>query len=201
MKIHVITSMAFCILLTTACSLFQKENIEPTGSDGSANYPFLAVGHELHYVYNGSTENDSMSIKIISNPETGTYKAEVSYEPYGSPQVMYYHASGRGLFTSTSGDYMQYDHWWFSLDAALDEFWSRDTPGFLYTYQLVAKNVTVTTPILHHTYINCYKITGKKFQGLGIDTIYFRPDIGIVFFDGVETQYELAHKNFVSRNP
>jgi hypothetical protein len=188
--------MAITILLTTACSLFEKEIVSPVSTDGSANYPFLGIGHELHYAYQGSTGTDSMIIKFVSSPATGTYKAEISYKPEGSPSTTYYHANDKQLYTSLNGDYMQYEHWWFSQEANIGDFWSRNVPGFLYTYQLLEKNVTVHTPVLHRTFTHCYKMTGKKFSREGIDTIYFKPDMGIVFFDGVEGKYELAYRNF-----
>lgn len=194
------SGMALAVLMgLLACT--REETIDPLHSDGSHNFPWLQVGHELHYVYDFSNGADSLIIRILSSPAPGTYKAEMRYAPSGISQVLYYHANGKQLYTSTNGNYLQYDHWWFSLEANVGDFWSRNTPGILYTYQLEGIHKRVETPQLKRIYEDCYQISAKNPFGNGIDTIYFKPGSGIVYYDGADGHYELARTNFSIPNP
>jgi hypothetical protein len=197
MKKYIIGVMTLFILFTTTqCTKVETGTIIKNCTDGSANYPWLGVGHELHYAYAGFNGDDSMIIKVLSNPSPGTYRTEISFKPSGKSDIVYYHACGKDLYTSHNGNYLEYEHWWFSLNSNVGDFWSRSTPGILYTYQLDAKNITVRTSFLHQTFTNCYKFTAKNPLGNGIDTIYFKTDAGVVFYDGVNGQYELVYKNY-----
>ena len=202
---HLLILSFFNLLIFTSCEAFQStqsssgstgNSTPPACTDGSSNYPWLKAGYELHYYYKGSVKSDSMIVKVISATSPGSYKAEIRYPAAGKTNTIFYHACGQDLYTSSTGNYYQYKYWWFSLTARVNELWSRETPGFLYTYQLMGKNVSVTTPTLKRTFTNCYKFTGHDpFNNLN-DTIYFKPDIGVVYFSGTKERYELAGKNF-----
>ena len=191
MKKLFILSFALLILSATSC----KKKSNDSCIDGSSNFTHLAVGHELVYALYGSSY-DTMVVTNLLKSSPGTYKSTITFNPSGPVQNIYYSACGRDLAPSTTGDYQQYDHWWLSLDAKAGDSWSRSFNGSVYNYTLYSINATVTTPVLGNTYTNCYKFSYHSNAGLFTDTIYFKPDSGIVFYDGASSSYELVRKNF-----
>jgi hypothetical protein len=189
-----------CALISNTQSSTPSNTITPC-NDGSSNYSWLRVGHELHYAYKGPVKSDSMLIKVVSSPSAGNYRTQVTYPGSGKSYDLYYHACGPELYTSTNGDRKQYKYWWFSIQVKVGDLWSREVPGFLYTYQLMGKNVTVKTTLLRQTIFNCYMFTGHDPFNNITDTIYFKPDAGIVYYAGVKEKYELAYKNFGGPKP
>ncbi|MCB9034947.1 MAG: hypothetical protein H6553_14005 [Chitinophagales bacterium] len=198
MKKYFFLLISLSLLLVVSC---KKDSINDANNsdctDGSVNFPYLGVGHELRYIYSDWTSGaDSMIVKNESMPSVGTYQSTLTYKP-GSSSTIYYHACGKDLYTSLDGNYNQYSHWWISLDAQVGDTWTRTLNGTVYSYELFSKNATVTTLSLENTYTNCYKYTFQSSTSLfGPDTIYFKPDIGVVYYDGVTAWYELASKNF-----
>jgi len=190
------TLTSILILSFTSCKKDKTTN--PDCTDGSANFTHLGVGHELRYVfYSFSLAEDSMIVKNISVPTAGTYKSTITFLPSNNPTDIYYHACGMDLYTSLDGNFNQYGHFWLSLSANVGESWSRSLNGRTYTYKLYSKDATVTTPSLNKTFTNCYKFTYQSNTSFfGADTIYFKPEIGIVYYEGFDASYELASKNF-----
>ncbi|MDB5226168.1 MAG: hypothetical protein JWN78_361 [Bacteroidota bacterium] len=185
---------AFIICSAISC---KKKSSNSLGacSDGSANFTHLGIGHELVYAFYGFSD-DTMIVRNLSTTSAGTYKSTITFEPSGTAQDIYYTACGKDLYTSLNGDYTQYGHYWLSLDANVGDSWTRTLNGSVYNYKLYSKDATVTTPFLGNTYTNCYKFSYRSNTGFFTDTIYFKPDMGIVFYDGFSASYELVRKNF-----
>jgi hypothetical protein len=166
--------------------------------DGSANFTHLGVGHELKYVfYSSSSADDTMLIKNNSTDSNGTYKSFISFLPSNKTSEVFYHACNKDLFISTNNNIDQYGHSWLSLDANIGDTWTRTIDNKRYTYMLYSKNDSITTPVLNQNFTACYKFS---YQGsssfFDADTIYFKPDIGIVYYHGTLSSYELFSKNF-----
>lgn len=187
--------LTFFILISSCKKEKQKEFI---CDDGSANYTFLGVGHELKYIFNDTfSTDDTMIISNISTDSNGTYKSTITLFPSNSITNIFYHACGKNLYTSTNGNIEQYSNYWISLDKNIGDTWTRKLSDNIYTYKLYDKNASITTPILNNTFTDCYKFTYQSNSIFyGADTIYFKPDIGIVYYNGLSSTYELASKNF-----
>lgn len=184
--------LAVFIFSVVAC---KKKSSTPECVDGSANFTHLGIGHELVYALYGFSD-DTMIIRHLSSPSAGTYRSVLDFGPSGTANDIYYHACGREFYTSVNGDYTQYGHWWFSLDANVGETWTRSLNGSVFNYKLYDKNATVTTPVTGNTFSGCYKFSYQSNTGFFADTIYFKPDSGIVYYNGFAASYELVRKNF-----
>lgn len=191
-------SILICIvtILFSACKKNKDTALECT--DGSINYTFLGVNYEWQYIYHSNTNAiDSMVIKIDSITSAGNYAANITYLPIGNKEAIYYHACGKDLYTSTNGNIEQYSHWWFSIDANIGDTWNRSINNKIFSYQLISKDISITTPILGKTYNDCYRFTFQSSNRLvDADTIYFKPSIGVVYYKGIDASYELAAVNF-----
>ncbi len=188
--------LLFTVLIILSATSCKKKSISTAiCTDGSSNFTHLGIGHELVYAFYGFSD-DTMIVTNLSTTSAGTYKSTITFEPSHTVQDIYYSACGSDLYTSTNGDYMQYGHWWLSLDAKVGDSWSRTLNSSEYTYTLYSKDATITTPYLGNTYTNCYKFSYRSNTGFFTDTIYFKPDLGIVFYDGSSASYELVRKNF-----
>jgi hypothetical protein len=184
---------AFLFLSITGC---KKKKVEFTCTDGSARYPHLAVGHEFVYAMYGTAPDDTMTINIDTVISAGTYKATIRTDSTPGFTTVYYHACDKNLYTSSDGNPNQLSHWWFSLDARPGDTWTRTLGNNVYKYKLYEDYTSVTTPLLDSTYTGCYKFTYNREGSAITDTIYFRPDLGIVFYHGTNSSYELVRVNF-----
>jgi len=196
MKKYLFILIYLSIVLFSSCKKNKNKVLEC--SDGSANYAFLGNSYEWQYIYHSNTNTtDSMVIRIDSIPNVGTYQAHITYLPSGSKESIFYHACGKDLYTSTNGNIEQYTHWWFSLDANEGDKWTRTFNDRIFAYQLISKNTSVTTPILNQTFNDCYQFTFQSSNRLvNADTIFFKPNIGVVYYKGIDASYELAAVNF-----
>lgn len=195
MNKYFILFLTFFILISSCKKKKQEDFI---CVNGSANYTFLDVNHQLKYIYHNSfSVDDTMIITNVFTDSNGMYKSTILLQPSNSISDIYYHACGNNLYTSSNGNVEEYNNYWLSTDIAVGETWKRKLGDKIFTYKLYDKNSTVTTPILDSTFTDCYKFTFQSSSIFyGADTIYFKPDIGIVYYQGVSSSYELFSKNF-----
>jgi hypothetical protein len=194
----------YAALFTIACvflSACKKDSNTSVGcSDGSSNFPHLAVGHKIdYYISDILGADDTISFNITTNPSPGAYFVHsTSKNGSGSAYAIdiYWHACGRDYYSSTDGNFNQEGHWWLSLDANVGDSWTRTLSGSTYNYHLFSKNATVMTSGLGQTFTNCYKFSYNKTGDFNVDTIYFKPEIGIVDYEGLVASYEFIGKNF-----
>jgi hypothetical protein len=198
---RIVYSVLVLLLVSTFQSCKKDNNDGPTCStDGSANFPHLEVGHRMDYYITGLfIDDDTMTFDLKSSPSAGTYYVECTSRNGGAASFernLYWHACGRDMYTSDNGNWNQFGHWWISLDANVGDTWTRTENGKTYYYELFSKNATVVTYDLGQTFTNCYKYTFNQAGTFNVDTIYFKPELGIVSYEGFLANYELISKNF-----
>ena len=189
-----------CAAVLLAMAGCHRES-SPTCTDGSSNFPFLGVNHREIYYFNDLVQfpgTDTMTQTIVSKDASNHYNVSVSYihNYFSLPGSVIFFACGEDFYEA-GNPVNPNQHWWFSLSSNIGDTWTRaDQNNVSGTSQLLSKNATVTTIDLNQTFSNCYEFTFNEQGTINTDTVYFRPDWGLVYYNGTLLRYELMSRNF-----
>jgi len=195
----ILVALAFMAMLPGCKKDTNNTNTGNNGpcTDGSANYPFLANGHrEAYYMTDLFGDVDTQTV-IYGAEANGKYPVYVSFAQniLGTGNYTSYNwACGEDFYEDTTPS--SKINYYFSLNANVGSTWVIAYPGDTSYYQLLSKNATVTTINLGQTFTNCYEFTWYGEGDINVDTIYFTPSEGQVYYNGLLLNEELISKNF-----
>ncbi len=192
-------ALAFAFIAALFSFSACKKDVTSNCTDGSANYPYLAVGHTFTYYTLVFGSEDTITYTITGSPSAGSYAVDAASSNGNNAGYFvdaYWHACSKDYYVSNTTDYNQFGHWTMSLDANVGDTWTRSQNGNTFNYKLLSKTAGVTTYWFGQTFTNCYQYTFNQQGTFNVDTVYFKPDKGLVYYDGSLANYELLSTNF-----
>ena len=191
-RLHLTSIFLSALLFTSSC---HDEDNEANGCMGGT-FNFLTVGNHWESSFSGSlfSSDTLLMATVLEETEPGIFKLRTYSEPNNHLDATYYlQDCGDFLLRSATLPIRQEDKYMKGTRSVGDSWQYTDrATNIVSNYQVLAKNVSITTPLGTFT---CDRISYYQEGSFNTDTMYINNDYLFIKYDGI-IQYELISKNF-----
>ncbi len=184
-----LSSLLLCLLMINACG--KDEGICANGS----NFTYLNVGNK--WTYNLEvflSEPETFELEVGEELESDVFRIDYTTTSPLFPEEAIWAACGSNISVIESLEEPDLTtNIIIKNDPTVGEIWSGTSAGGSGTFEVIEKNVAVTTPA---GTFSCNKISVNVSGTFNVDTIYQSAEAGLIKYDGLLLSYELISKNF-----
>lgn len=161
---------------------------------GSDHFPYMEEGNQWTYQLESFFMADAeMTVTIAEPLEPGKFKVLIDSDLIDEPIENFWYACGENISQMNTATDDPINNIFRKNDPAIGTIWEGNNNNEVGKYEVIDKNVTVTTDAGSFV---CDKITFHIEDAFNVDTIYESSNYGTIKYDGIFLKYELSQKNF-----